>query len=293
MEYGVHLPLMPLADRQLALPHLLEYAKTAERLGFRAVAANLRSSGVCTPLARWTRGAGGRGRCHRADAADDDGGAPRGATVVLAKGLAALDLLSGGRLIAAVGAGSSPRDYAAVGIPFEERWQRLEEAVPALRALWCPNRPPFRAGSTAQRPGPAARAGPATRTAPLDRDLGLGRGAAPDRSSGRRVARVGIQHHTGRFRGGADPTPDAPAGCRQGSCPLPQRASDNVPIYHRGSTAPAAERMVSDVLSPALNREATELRPRLLVGSAQECAEDCRLSGGRRHGCSCGPSAMR
>ena len=49
--------------------------------------------------------------------------------VQTAKTLAALDVLSGGRLVVGIGAGSSPRDYAAVGIPFEERWPRFEEAA--------------------------------------------------------------------------------------------------------------------------------------------------------------------
>src|SRR3954470_1100113 len=44
--------------------------------------------------------------------------------VPLAKTVAALDLLSDGRLIAGVGPGSSARDYDAVGVPYEERWQR-------------------------------------------------------------------------------------------------------------------------------------------------------------------------
>ena len=40
-----------------------------------------------------------------------------------------------GRLIAGVGPGSSERDYDVVGIPFEERWKRFDEAVAVLRAL--------------------------------------------------------------------------------------------------------------------------------------------------------------
>jgi alkanesulfonate monooxygenase SsuD/methylene tetrahydromethanopterin reductase-like flavin-dependent oxidoreductase (luciferase family) len=43
--------------------------------------------------------------------------------------------LSGGRVVAALGPGSSERDYATVGVPFEERWQRFDEAVSATRAL--------------------------------------------------------------------------------------------------------------------------------------------------------------
>ena len=56
--------------------------------------------------------------------------------VPLAKTLGALDHLSQGRLFVGVGPGSSPRDYEAVGVPFEERWKRLEEGVKALRSLW-------------------------------------------------------------------------------------------------------------------------------------------------------------
>ncbi len=56
--------------------------------------------------------------------------------VPLAKTLGAIDRLSGGRVVAGVGPGSSERDYEVVGIPFEDRWKRLDEAVAALRALW-------------------------------------------------------------------------------------------------------------------------------------------------------------
>ena len=55
--------------------------------------------------------------------------------VAIAKTLAAIDILSGGRLLVGAGPDSSARDYAAVGVPFEERWKRFEEAVKALRAL--------------------------------------------------------------------------------------------------------------------------------------------------------------
>jgi alkanesulfonate monooxygenase SsuD/methylene tetrahydromethanopterin reductase-like flavin-dependent oxidoreductase (luciferase family) len=63
--------------------------------------------------------------------------------VPLAKTLGAIDRLSGGRLIVAVGPGSSRQDYDAVGIDFEERWDRLDEAVGALRALWRAAGEPF------------------------------------------------------------------------------------------------------------------------------------------------------
>ena len=55
--------------------------------------------------------------------------------VPLAKSLAALDVLSGGHLIAGVGPGSSPQDYALVGIAFEERWKRFDEAIQNLNRV--------------------------------------------------------------------------------------------------------------------------------------------------------------
>ena len=53
--------------------------------------------------------------------------------VVLARTAVALNLLSGGRLVLGVAPGSSARDYAAVGVPFEERWSRFDAALTVLR----------------------------------------------------------------------------------------------------------------------------------------------------------------
>src|SRR5262245_12494027 len=55
--------------------------------------------------------------------------------VQLAKALAAIDVLSGGRVLAGVGPGSSARDYELAGIPFDERWKRFDEALVRLREL--------------------------------------------------------------------------------------------------------------------------------------------------------------
>ncbi len=64
--------------------------------------------------------------------------------VPLAKSLAAIDRLSGGRLVVAVGPGSSEQDYECVGLDFEERWARLDESIGTLRALWRAGDPPLR-----------------------------------------------------------------------------------------------------------------------------------------------------
>jgi alkanesulfonate monooxygenase SsuD/methylene tetrahydromethanopterin reductase-like flavin-dependent oxidoreductase (luciferase family) len=55
--------------------------------------------------------------------------------IVCAKALAAIDILSSGRLFAGVGPGSHPRDYDACGIDFSERWPRFSEALEILVRL--------------------------------------------------------------------------------------------------------------------------------------------------------------
>ncbi|MFE0588339.1 LLM class F420-dependent oxidoreductase [Micromonospora echinospora] len=56
--------------------------------------------------------------------------------VDLAKRLATLDVLSGGRLIAGIGVGWLREEYDAVGVPFAERGRIADEYLAALRALW-------------------------------------------------------------------------------------------------------------------------------------------------------------
>ncbi|HZC45785.1 MAG TPA: TIGR03619 family F420-dependent LLM class oxidoreductase, partial [Candidatus Acidoferrum sp.] len=56
--------------------------------------------------------------------------------VVLAKEVASLDRLSGGRFALGVGIGWSAEEFAALGIPFERRAQRTREYVEAMRVLW-------------------------------------------------------------------------------------------------------------------------------------------------------------
>jgi alkanesulfonate monooxygenase SsuD/methylene tetrahydromethanopterin reductase-like flavin-dependent oxidoreductase (luciferase family) len=55
---------------------------------------------------------------------------------VLAKQLASLDQLSGGRLVVGVAAGGRPDDYEACGVPYFDRGRRLNELLRALRRSW-------------------------------------------------------------------------------------------------------------------------------------------------------------
>jgi probable F420-dependent oxidoreductase len=56
--------------------------------------------------------------------------------VMLAKRLATVDVLSGGRLIAGVGVGWLREEYDALGVPFADRGRRADEYLGAMRALW-------------------------------------------------------------------------------------------------------------------------------------------------------------
>ena len=54
----------------------------------------------------------------------------------LAKSVATLDALSGGRVDLGVGVGWQREEYAVAGVPWEERWGRLDDGLRACRALW-------------------------------------------------------------------------------------------------------------------------------------------------------------
>jgi probable F420-dependent oxidoreductase len=61
---------------------------------------------------------------------------PQRNPVVLAKELATLDHLSGGRLVLGVGAGWLAEEFAALNESFDDRGKRLDEYIAVMRALW-------------------------------------------------------------------------------------------------------------------------------------------------------------
>ncbi len=62
--------------------------------------------------------------------------------VQVAKDMASIDVLSGGRLTLGIGVGGREHDYRAIGAPFDRRWQRMDEQVEAMRRIWA-GEPPF------------------------------------------------------------------------------------------------------------------------------------------------------
>ncbi|HEY3629890.1 MAG TPA: TIGR03619 family F420-dependent LLM class oxidoreductase, partial [Jatrophihabitantaceae bacterium] len=85
--------------------------------------------------------------------------------VLLAKELASVDVVSGGRLTVGVAAGYMPAEFASVGVPMAGRQTRVDEYVQALRALWTMEHPSFHGRHVSFEgidayPRPVQRAGP-------------------------------------------------------------------------------------------------------------------------------------
>jgi probable F420-dependent oxidoreductase len=56
--------------------------------------------------------------------------------IVLAKTVATLDRLSGGRVSLGLGVGWLREEFDALNVPFDKRGKRMDEAIEVLRALW-------------------------------------------------------------------------------------------------------------------------------------------------------------
>jgi alkanesulfonate monooxygenase SsuD/methylene tetrahydromethanopterin reductase-like flavin-dependent oxidoreductase (luciferase family) len=193
--------------------------------------------------------------------------------VPLAKALTAIDILSEGRLMAALGPGSSERDYRVLGIPFEERWKRFDEAIALLRALlkgermpeqpryypvtpdvellpgpWRQGGIPLWIGSWGSGPGLArvARSG--------DGWLASAYNTTPERFS---AARTSLAHELEDRGRAANGFPNALA--TMWTWVSKDRAE--------------GDRMLSEVLAPVLRRDPDELRDQVCVGPAEHCAE--------------------
>jgi alkanesulfonate monooxygenase SsuD/methylene tetrahydromethanopterin reductase-like flavin-dependent oxidoreductase (luciferase family) len=261
MEYGAHLPLIDLGGGTPARTDLVEYARRAAALGFRFLCANDHLL-FAKP---WLDGP-----TALATALEASGDMTIATTVALpvvrgpaqtAKVLAALDLLSGGRLVAGVGPGSSPRDYEAAGIAFEERWPRFDESIRALRALLHPGTDDF-TGSFYSTEGLVLEPPPAGRVPIWVASWGSAAGL-------RRVARLG----DGWLASGYNTTPPVFGEAAAGLDPGLPNAVGTMWLYVTESRR-EADRMLGDVLAPLLRRPVEALRELALpIGSAEECAE--------------------
>ena len=192
--------------------------------------------------------------------------------VPLAKSLAALDVLSGGHLIAGVGPGSSPQDYALVGIAFEERWKRFDEVIQLLRSLLQREVPPFRgqfyaSEATRLEPFPVQEPGVPIWIGSWGSEAGL-----------RRVARLGEGWLASAYHVTPASFADALARLNQslhqvGREPASFPHALGSMFYYLTEDRRRAEEILVEVVSPTLGRPVELLRERLPIGTPAECAE--------------------
>jgi probable F420-dependent oxidoreductase len=272
MDLGVHLPLLAWDEPRFTLATLTGVVDLARRLGFSAVSVNdhlrFRRPWLDGPTAL----ASVLGATGDMTLATTIALAVVRGPVPLAKSLAAIDLLSGGRLVVGVGPGSYRPDYEAAGLDWDERWPRFDEAIQALRALWRPDGQPFEGRFSSTRgtrlePLPARPGGPPIWVGSWGSDAGL-----------RRVARLG----DGWLASAYNTTPE---GFARAWASLRDRLAEHgkdpssfpnalATMMFRIEEDPAAARRVLEAwVAPTLGRDPDELDERLLVGPAERCAE--------------------
>jgi alkanesulfonate monooxygenase SsuD/methylene tetrahydromethanopterin reductase-like flavin-dependent oxidoreductase (luciferase family) len=272
LELGIHLPLMEFGDEGQSLVRLIRAVDGARECAFAAVSANDHFL-FQTP---WLDGP------TALAAVIDRSGAMELATTVslvalrgpvpLAKTLAALDLLSDGRVIAGVGPGSSERDYDAVGVSYEERWERFDEAAAILRTLLRGDPPPdsrrhYALPDTALAPAPRRTGG-----------IPLWIGSWGSKAGLRRVARLG----DGWLASAYNTSPEAFKAAKESLSDQlrvrgrhPDRFPNALATMWTWITEDAreADRVLQEGLAPLLKRDADGLRDRLCIGPAAKCAE--------------------
>jgi alkanesulfonate monooxygenase SsuD/methylene tetrahydromethanopterin reductase-like flavin-dependent oxidoreductase (luciferase family) len=282
LELGVHLPLIEFGDEGQSLDRLRSVTEAARESGFAAVSANDHFLFQTPWLDGPTALAAVLDRSDGMDLVTTVALVALRGPVPLAKALAALDLLSEGRVVAGVGPGSSVRDYDALGVPYEQRWERFDEATAILRGLLGGEAPPeasrhYAVPDTALAPAPRRSGG-----------IPLWIGSWGSRAGLRRVARLG----DGWLASAYNTTPEAFAAAHELLAhELRARGRDAAGFPNALVTmwtwitpdARDANRAVREVLSPLLKRDPELLRDQLCIGSAEHCAE--LLSRYARAGC--------
>lgn len=275
MRYGAHLPVLDFGEGvPFALPELKEYARSAEQLGYETLTVNDHFVYSRPWLDGPTALAAVLGETQDIRLGTSVSLPVIRGPVALAKSLGALDLLSGGRLRIGVGPGSSAGDYAAVGIDYQERWQRLDEAVRVLRALLRGEDPPpgrfHSIDGLKLRPLPAQPGGPPIWIGSWGSAAGL-----------RRVARLG----DGWLASGYNTTPATFATAWADLRGLLAEAGKSTEDFPNAIATmwtfvsddkSAADHFLWDVLAPMLKRDPDDLGRHLMIGSPEDCAE--RLS---------------
>ena len=258
---------MDFGGQRFGVEHLVEYVETATALGFDAVAVNDHMVFEVPWLDGPTALAAVVSCSGKAQLFTTVANPVVRGPVALAKILAGLDVISGGRVVAGLGPGSSERDYESVGISFDARWPRFDESVQAIRAL-------LRGESFGGRfyeitgplePLPTRPGGPPLWIGSWGSDVGLRRAlrlgdgwlasaynTTPERFN------VGWNHVQRSLQDtGRDPT-----GFENGLATMWFHIDDR-----------RASNVLESVLAPAMHRPVEELRERLPFGSANAVAD--------------------
>jgi alkanesulfonate monooxygenase SsuD/methylene tetrahydromethanopterin reductase-like flavin-dependent oxidoreductase (luciferase family) len=272
LQLGMHLPLMEFGGEGQSLARITRAVESARDCGFAAVCANDHFLFQRPWLDGPTALAAVIDRSGSMDLATTVSLVALRGPVPLAKTLAALDVLSEGRVIAGVGPGSSARDYDAVGVPYEERWRRFDESAAILRALLQGRPPPEIRGHYAL---------PDTPLAPAPRRSGgvpvwIGSWGSP--AGLRRVARLGdgwfasaYNTTSSEFEAARRSLAEALHACGRGSDRFPNALVTMWTWITEDSRE--ADRVLRDILSPLLKRDPDVLRDQVCVGPPERCAQ--------------------
>ncbi len=217
VSIGIHLPQLTPRPSTAAMRTAVDCAVAAERLGLDVVAVN----DHVVYVSPWL-----------------DGPAL----------LAAVHLLSGGRLTAGVGVGSHAADHAAVGAPFAGRGAALDTAVEEMRGRWASAGPPLWIASWGAPPGL------------------------------RRVARLGDGWVASALAGGPEDFSRAWSRLRallEAEGRDPETFGNLVATLFAYVTDDPREgaAVLRDRLAPALGRDPDALAARCAVGTAEDVAE--------------------
>ena len=236
MEFGVHLPQIGWEDQEPAgLDRLIEVATAAERLGFGTITANdhlvygrpwldgptaLAAVLAAAPTVRLMTSVS----------------LPvvRG-PFALAKSLGAIDMLSGGRLDAGLGPGSSEADYRLGGHPVRRALGAVRRSGRRHARAVGRRRSPVRRAVLRHvgRRSSAAAPGSAEGTADLDRQLGLDRRPPSCGPARGRLAGVRLQHDPGVLRDGLADAQRHARGGGSRSVHVPVDDGHDLAVRHR------------------------------------------------------------
>lgn len=262
MEAGVHLPQVDILGEGLSSDRLLRVVARARGAGFVAVSANDHFR-----FARpWLDGLVALSMV-----------APHAGTLdlvtsvalpllrgplPLASSLVAVNHVAAGRVVAGVGVGSSQADYHLAGLRFEDRWGRFDAATRELKGL-------LQGESSLSRT--ELGGGP-------DSDIPVWVASWGSVAGLRRVARLGdgwmaSAYNTDPARLSAGLRAIAEERARLGLFPVPVPATLVTMWTWVTESAAEADRVLSQIIAPMVGRSPEQLRGRLCVGPAQQCAD--------------------